>query len=71
MVINGHHEVSTQVYRWLSAIVPEANYMAALNARFENTGDWFLGGERFLRWKFESDSFLWVCGTSESPGELY
>jgi hypothetical protein len=56
-------DIPVQVYQWLSAVIPSANYDAALKTRLENTGDWFIKGARFAQWKSEADHFLWVSGT--------
>jgi len=60
----------TLVYRWLSATIPSVNYHAALAARLENTGTWFISGARFKEWKSEPDIFLWVHGTRKHASLL-
>jgi hypothetical protein len=56
-------DIPVQVYQWLSAVIPSANYDAALSTRLENTGEWFINGAQFAQWKLEADHFLWVSGT--------
>jgi hypothetical protein len=56
-------DISVQVYQWLSAVIPSANYDGALKARLEDTDKWFIDGERFARWKSQADEFLWISGT--------
>ena len=51
-----------KIYQWLSAIIPSMNYHGALKARLEDTGFWFINGERFAQWKASADDFLWICG---------
>ena len=52
-----------KIYQWLSAVIPTANYYGALQVRLEDTGLWFINGDRFARWKATADDFLWICGT--------
>ena len=59
-------DISVKVYQWLSAVIPSANYDGALNARLENTGEWFINGARFAQWKLVADNLLWVSGTRTS-----
>jgi hypothetical protein len=59
-------DISVKVYQWLSAIIPSVNYDGALNARLENTGEWFINGARFAQWKLVADNLLWVSGTRTS-----
>jgi hypothetical protein len=56
-------DISDKVYQWLSAVIPSANYGGALKARLEDTGKWFIDGERFERWKSQADDLLWISGT--------
>jgi hypothetical protein len=59
-----------KIYQWLSAVIPFANYYAALNIRLEDTGSWFIDGERFARWKATADDFIWICGTRKYSHHL-
>jgi hypothetical protein len=59
-------DISVQVYQWLSAVIPSANYDAALKTRLENTGEWFINGAQFAQWKLVANSLLWVSGTRTS-----
>jgi hypothetical protein len=52
-----------KIYKWLSAVITSENYHGALNVRLEDTGSWFMDGERFTRWKATADDFVWICGT--------
>jgi hypothetical protein len=59
-------DITVKVYQWLSAIIPSKNYNGALKTRLENTGEWFINGERFAQWKLVANSLLWVSGTRKS-----
>jgi hypothetical protein len=65
-----NHTTSTEliiyldkIYQWLSAFIPSGNYYGGLDVRLEDTGLWFINGERFARWKATADDFIWICGT--------
>ena len=50
------------IYRWLSAPDPSTNYQSGCQSRHAATGVWFTKSERFLRWKRDENSTLWLYG---------
>ena len=55
-------ELRKKICEWLSPPDPSTNHNAALQARHEGTGDWFLEGQEFLKWTTTPGSFLWIHG---------
>jgi hypothetical protein len=54
VIIHSHSEQSytlihviTEIYQWLSAIIPSMDYNSALEIRLEDTCLWFINGARF------------------------
>jgi hypothetical protein len=50
------------LHAWLSAPDPTLNYRNALKRRQPDTGEWFLGSDRYLKWRDGKTSFLWIQG---------
>lgn len=51
-----------KVIKWLSPPDPSTNYVKALKQRHEDSGQWFLRSADFVKWRTESNSFLWLYG---------
>jgi hypothetical protein len=51
-----------KIRQWLSPTIPSTNYDEALETRLQETGMWFIGDNRFLEWKENADSLLWLYG---------
>lgn len=65
--VNNYHETSEKdkIMAWLSSPDPSTNYNKALKQRYQDTGVWFLEGERFDTWKSTPAAFMWLYG---APG---
>ncbi|KAK2789888.1 hypothetical protein FQN52_005851 [Onygenales sp. PD_12] len=50
------------IISWLSASDPSINYVAARSKHDHGTGDWFLNGKGFEKWKTAPNSVLWLHG---------
>ncbi|PGH16886.1 hypothetical protein AJ80_05030 [Polytolypa hystricis UAMH7299] len=51
-----------KILNWLSVTDPSTNYIAARSKHEVGTGDWFLNGSRFEKWKAAPNSVLWLHG---------
>ena len=51
-----------QLRHWISAPDPNLNYFKALSQHLANTGAWFLNSDRYIDWKSEANSLLWLHG---------
>jgi len=51
-----------KIYQWLSPPDPSTNHNAACKKRQSKTGAWFIEGNQFAKWKWSSNSFLWLYG---------
>ncbi|KAI9666565.1 MAG: hypothetical protein M1821_004501 [Bathelium mastoideum] len=54
-----------KVLTWLSPIDVASNHASATKKREENTGSWFLEGDKYNLWKNSTTSRLWING---NPG---
>lgn len=59
-------ELSRTMSAWLDAPDPSTNLATARNKRQQATGTWLLNSPRFLKWKSEASSFLWLHGKAGS-----
>ncbi|KAG9570980.1 purine and uridine phosphorylase, partial [Aureobasidium melanogenum] len=55
---------SKSVTEWLEAADPSVNYMRAIETHRTGTGEWFLHGAQYEKWKAQPKSFLWLHGMS-------
>ena len=55
-------ELRRRIFKWLSAPDPSTNYHKAHEMRQDNTGLWLLRHARFLEWKTNAASRLWLYG---------
>ena len=51
-----------QVFQWLAAPEPSSNHMKACQTRQRETGRWLLESSKYVTWKNQRASFLWVHG---------
>ncbi|KAL8834139.1 MAG: hypothetical protein Q9170_003886 [Blastenia crenularia] len=51
-----------KIRRWLSAPDASINFNAALKKRHADTGSWLLQSEKYIQWKTNRRSFLWLHG---------
>jgi hypothetical protein len=49
-----------RILKWLSAPDPSTNYNKAFAQRHEDTGLWFIHGDKFKTWREQSNSVLWL-----------
>lgn len=61
-ILSKIQEDEMRIRNWLSPSAPLFNWNRALDHRHPNTGSWFLRHPRYLDWKLESNSFLWLTG---------
>ena len=60
-------DLSTAKFRnWLKAPDPSTNHNNARQKHHEATGQWLLQDERYVAWKKQPNSLLWINGTCES-----
>jgi hypothetical protein len=64
MMLRGKHagEKIAKLRRWLSAPDQSPTQYKLVNDRLANTGLWFLKGEKYIKWKTNISSFLWLYG---------
>ncbi len=55
-------EKLTKIHQWLHAPDPSTNYHKALKQRQIDTGLWFLESKRYVQWKTDAASTLWLYG---------
>ncbi|KAL1985679.1 hypothetical protein VTN96DRAFT_7546 [Rasamsonia emersonii] len=55
-------EKLAKLRRWLSAPDPSPTQYKLVNERLANTGLWFLKSQKYIRWKTDIMSFLWLYG---------
>ena len=58
----GAEQMRSKVMRWLSSPDVSINHIRAIKDRHQGTGDWFIKGEDFLRWKAREHFLLWLHG---------
>ncbi len=51
-----------QIFQWLAAPEPSPNHMKACQTRQQETGRWLLESSKYIAWKNQRASFLWVHG---------
>lgn len=51
-----------KISSWLSAPDPSSNYHVARKKQQPETGEWFIKGTEFSKWKTRARSFLWLHG---------
>ena len=51
--------------KWLDPPDPSINHNNARNKYFENTGQWLLDDEKYLTWKQQPNSLMWINGICE------
>ncbi len=51
-----------EIRQWLSPPDPFPDYQKALKQRHNHTGGWLVESERFVKWKTDSSSVLWLFG---------
>ncbi|TXC05935.1 hypothetical protein FocTR4_00010783 [Fusarium oxysporum f. sp. cubense] len=52
------------ISRWLNPADPSVDHNKAREACHSGTGQWLLNSPRYLKWKFQMSSFLWLNGNS-------
>ncbi|RKK16121.1 hypothetical protein BFJ66_g10822 [Fusarium oxysporum f. sp. cepae] len=52
------------ISRWLNPADPSVDHNKAREACHSGTGQWLLNNPRYLNWKFQTSSFLWLNGNS-------
>lgn len=50
------------IYKWLSPPDPSTNHNRAAELRHGSSGGWFLRSNAYLKWKTDSQSFVWLNG---------
>ena len=50
---------------WLDPPDPSPNHNNARDKHHGNTGQWLLEDERYVTWKQQANSFLWINGICE------
>ncbi|PGH27053.1 hypothetical protein AJ80_01239 [Polytolypa hystricis UAMH7299] len=53
---------AAEIRAWLKAPDPSLNHNAARESCEPGTGEWFIKGEEFLKWKDDPDQFIWIHG---------
>ncbi|KAI0901985.1 hypothetical protein F4806DRAFT_502000 [Annulohypoxylon nitens] len=61
-ILSDIQEDEMRIRIWLSPSDSSVNWNRALDRRHPNTCSWFLRHPRYLDWKLESNSFLWLTG---------
>jgi len=51
--------------KWMDPPNPSINHNNARNKHLENTGQWLLKDERYLAWKQQPNSLMWINGICE------
>lgn len=51
-----------KLMKWLNPPNPSTNHNNARDKHHENTGQWLLGDERYVTWKQQANSFMWING---------
>ena len=51
-----------KIRKWLSPPDPASNLNKAREQRHKGTGQWLLDSDRYIKWKTERNSFLWLNG---------
>ena len=51
--------------KWLDPPDPSIHHNNARNKHLENTGQWLLKDERYLTWKEQPNSLMWINGICE------
>ncbi|KAF8345390.1 hypothetical protein F5887DRAFT_1282634 [Amanita rubescens] len=64
--IHGNYvtELLEKFKKWLNAPDPSINHNNIRKKHYKGTGQWLLGDERYVAWKEQSNSFLWINGIS-------
>ena len=58
--------VTAEFKKWLNAPDPSANHNSARKKHHKDTGQWLLQDQRYVNWKKQPNSFMWINGTCES-----
>ena len=51
--------------KWLTAPDPSINHNSARKRYHKDTGQWLLGDERYVAWKEQPNSLIWINGICE------
>ncbi|KAF8326443.1 ectomycorrhiza-induced ankyrin-domain/NACHT-domain-containing protein [Amanita rubescens] len=65
IVINiNAEELLAKLKKWLNVPDPSVNHNNAREKHLEGSGQWLLGDKRYIKWKEQSNSFMWINGIS-------
>ncbi|KAF8324400.1 ankyrin repeat-containing domain protein [Amanita rubescens] len=57
-------ELLAKFKKWLTAPDPSINHNTARKRYHQDTGQWILGDERYVSWKEQPNSLIWINGIS-------
>ncbi|KAF8337718.1 hypothetical protein F5887DRAFT_1137875 [Amanita rubescens] len=57
-------ELLAKFKKWLTAPDPSINHNSARKKYHQDTGQWLLGDERYIAWKEQANSLIWINGIS-------
>ena len=58
--------IAAKFRKWLAEPDPSVNHNNARKKHHAETGQWLLQDERYVTWKQQSNSFMWINGICES-----
>ncbi|KAF8351877.1 ectomycorrhiza-induced ankyrin-domain/NACHT-domain-containing protein, partial [Amanita rubescens] len=65
IVINiNAEELLAKLKKWLNVPDPSVSHNNAREKHLQGSGQWLLGDKRYIKWKEQSNSFMWINGIS-------